>query len=191
MLPHLRFRSSCVTSNALCACAIVAAVSFPCWTSSCNDVRLYEEMFNEHGDVIALQYGGSQLVHTIQSYRRTVAPWTSHRRDIFTTLSRYYSNTFSDADKQVRGAGWRCLANMGIRRGYPPRHSACSISKRPLRVLCMFMNAAKPSRMICIIVLIFATLHADIIVHGNHLCSSITLLLHWNHVFPVRNFSQF
>uniref|UniRef100_H2YYI3 SAC domain-containing protein n=1 Tax=Ciona savignyi TaxID=51511 RepID=H2YYI3_CIOSA len=62
--------------------------------------RLYEEMFETHGDIIALQYGGSQLVHTINSYRRTVAPWTSHSRDIVTTLSRYYTNTFSDADKQ-------------------------------------------------------------------------------------------
>nr|XP_002125633.1 polyphosphoinositide phosphatase [Ciona intestinalis] len=62
--------------------------------------RLYEEMFETHGDIIALQYGGSQLVHTINSYRRTVAPWASHSRDIVTTLSRYYTNTFSDADKQ-------------------------------------------------------------------------------------------
>nr|CAB3246187.1 polyphosphoinositide phosphatase [Phallusia mammillata] len=63
--------------------------------------RLYEEMFDQHGDIIALQYGGSQLVHTIQTYRRTIAPWASHSRDIVTTLSRYYSNTFSDADKQA------------------------------------------------------------------------------------------
>ncbi|XP_076813822.1 polyphosphoinositide phosphatase-like isoform X2 [Clavelina lepadiformis] len=62
--------------------------------------RLFEEMYEAHGDIIALQYGGSQLVHTIQSYRRTVAPWASHSRDIVTTLSRYYTNTFSDADKQ-------------------------------------------------------------------------------------------
>ena len=58
-------------------------------------------MFEAHGDIIALQYGGSQLVHTIQSYRRTVAPLASHSRDIVTTISRYYTNAFSDADKQV------------------------------------------------------------------------------------------
>lgn len=63
-------------------------------------IRLFEEMFEEHGDIIALQYGGSLLVHTIQSYRRLGNPWSSHSRDIVTTLSRYYSNTFSDADKQ-------------------------------------------------------------------------------------------
>ncbi|XP_039259102.2 polyphosphoinositide phosphatase-like [Styela clava] len=61
--------------------------------------RLFEELFEEHGDIIALQYGGSQLVHTIQSYRQT-AVLASHSRDIVTTLSRYYSNTFSDTYKQ-------------------------------------------------------------------------------------------
>lgn len=63
-------------------------------------VRLFEELFEEHGDIIALQYGGSQLVHTIESYRQT-AVFTSHSRDIVTTLSRYYSNTFSDTYKQA------------------------------------------------------------------------------------------
>lgn len=62
-------------------------------------VRMLEEMYEGHGDTLALQYGGSQLVHRIKTYRKT-APWTSQSRDIMHTLSRYYSNTFSDADKQ-------------------------------------------------------------------------------------------
>lgn len=62
--------------------------------------RLFEELFEEHGDIIALQYGGSQLVHTIQSYRQT-AVLASHSRDIVTTISRYYNNTFSDSYKQA------------------------------------------------------------------------------------------
>ena len=56
--------------------------------------RMLEELYEDHGDTLALQYGGSQLVHRIQTYRK-IAPWTSHSRDIMQTLSRYYSNTFS------------------------------------------------------------------------------------------------
>ena len=57
-------------------------------------VRMLEELYEDHGDTLALQYGGSQLVHRIKSYRR-IAPWTSQGNDIMQTLSRYYSNTFS------------------------------------------------------------------------------------------------
>lgn len=46
-----------------------------------------------------VQYGGSQLVHRIKTYRKTAA-WTSQGNDIMQTLSRYYSNTFSDTEKQ-------------------------------------------------------------------------------------------
>ncbi|KAK4293153.1 hypothetical protein Pmani_034130 [Petrolisthes manimaculis] len=62
-------------------------------------VRMLEEMYEDQGDTLALQYGGSQLVHRIRTYRRT-APWTSQGNDIMQTLSRYYSNTFSDTEKQ-------------------------------------------------------------------------------------------
>ncbi|CAL4066485.1 unnamed protein product, partial [Meganyctiphanes norvegica] len=64
-----------------------------------DSVRMLEEMYEDHGDTLALQYGGSQLVHRIKTYRRT-APWTSQGNDIMQTLSRYYSNTFSDTEKQ-------------------------------------------------------------------------------------------
>ena len=53
-----------------------------------------EDLYEDQGDTLALQYGGSQLVHRIKGYRK-VAPWTSSSRDIMQTLSRYYSNTFS------------------------------------------------------------------------------------------------
>jgi len=63
-------------------------------------VRMLEGLFEDHGDTLALQYGGSQLVHRIRSYRR-VSPWLqSKSNDFFQSVSRYYSNTFSDADKQ-------------------------------------------------------------------------------------------
>lgn len=62
-------------------------------------IRLLEVLYEDHGDTLALQYGGSQLVHRIKTYRKT-APWTSQGNDIMQTLSRYYSNTFSDFEKQ-------------------------------------------------------------------------------------------
>ncbi|XP_004348141.1 sac domain-containing inositol phosphatase 3 [Capsaspora owczarzaki ATCC 30864] len=62
-------------------------------------VRLLTEMYEDHGDTIALQYGGSQLVNTMETYRK-ISPWTSHSRDILHTIHRYYSNSFTDVDKQ-------------------------------------------------------------------------------------------
>ncbi|KAK6187826.1 hypothetical protein SNE40_005765 [Patella caerulea] len=62
-------------------------------------VRMLEMLYEDHGDTVALQYGGSQLVHRIKGYRK-IAPWTEHSRDIMQTLSRYYSNAFSDLEKQ-------------------------------------------------------------------------------------------
>ncbi|XP_021349215.1 polyphosphoinositide phosphatase-like [Mizuhopecten yessoensis] len=61
--------------------------------------RMLEQLYEDQGDTIALQYGGSQLVHRIEGYRKT-APWTSHSKDIMNTISRYYSNTFADLEKQ-------------------------------------------------------------------------------------------
>ena len=55
---------------------------------------MLEEMYEDQGDTLALQYGGSNLVHRIKGYRK-IAPWTSSSRDIMQTLSRYYSNAFS------------------------------------------------------------------------------------------------
>ena len=48
---------------------------------------------------MALQYGGSQLVHRIRGYRKD-NPWTSHSYDILNTVSRYYRNAFTDYEKQ-------------------------------------------------------------------------------------------
>lgn len=62
-------------------------------------VAMLESLYEIHGDTLALQYGGSQLVHRIKTYRKT-APWTSSGSDIVQNLSRYYSNTFSDQEKQ-------------------------------------------------------------------------------------------
>ncbi|KAM0751709.1 hypothetical protein T439DRAFT_313088 [Meredithblackwellia eburnea MCA 4105] len=63
-------------------------------------VNLITEMFHDHGDTIALQYGGSHLVNTMDTYRK-IGQWTSHSRDTIENLRRYYTNSFVDADKQA------------------------------------------------------------------------------------------
>ena len=56
--------------------------------------RALEELYEDHGDTLALQYGGSQLVHRIKGYRKLSA-FTSSSKDTLNTISRYYSNAFS------------------------------------------------------------------------------------------------
>ncbi|CAP24866.1 Protein CBG04077 [Caenorhabditis briggsae] len=81
----------------LCAMGILDEPSLSLQSEVC---RLLEDMFDEHGDTMALQYAGSQLVHSIKTYKKTAA-FQERRRDVFQTLSRYYSNTFNDWDKQM------------------------------------------------------------------------------------------
>lgn len=57
------------------------------------------EMFHDHGDTIALQYGGSHLVNTLQTYRK-INQWSSHSRDMIESVKRFYSNSFMDAQRQ-------------------------------------------------------------------------------------------
>lgn len=56
-------------------------------------------MYNTHGNTIAYQYAGSFLVNTLNSYRKE-KPWTSHSRDTIESIKRFYSNSFTDAEKQ-------------------------------------------------------------------------------------------
>ncbi|XP_030749376.1 polyphosphoinositide phosphatase [Sitophilus oryzae] len=86
----------CVLGYQLCALGVLDT---PTLEFDTDCVRMLESLYEDHGDTLALQYGGSQLVHRIKTYRKT-APWTSTGNDIMQTLSRYYSNTFSDAEKQ-------------------------------------------------------------------------------------------
>ena len=62
--------------------------------------NIFQALFEEQGDIIGYQYGGSQLVHTLRSYRGE-DPLASKSKDIIATISRYYSNTFSDNEKQI------------------------------------------------------------------------------------------
>ncbi|XP_067951044.1 polyphosphoinositide phosphatase-like [Watersipora subatra] len=62
-------------------------------------VSMLEALYEDQGDTIALQYGGSNLVHRVQSYRKTDL-LSAHSNDILQTLARYYKNSFSDSEKQ-------------------------------------------------------------------------------------------
>uniref|UniRef100_A0A915PWV9 SAC domain-containing protein n=1 Tax=Setaria digitata TaxID=48799 RepID=A0A915PWV9_9BILA len=61
--------------------------------------RMYEDLMDQHGNTLALQYAGSQLVHSIKTYKK-ISVIQERSRDVIQTLSRYYSNTFGDYDKQ-------------------------------------------------------------------------------------------
>ncbi|KAL7670691.1 hypothetical protein ACOME3_005619 [Neoechinorhynchus agilis] len=62
--------------------------------------RRLRSLYEESGDTLALQYGGSQMVHNVNTYKKT-SPWTSQSREIMHVLSRCYNNAFSDSDKQA------------------------------------------------------------------------------------------
>lgn len=62
-------------------------------------VNILTELFHDLGDTIALQYGGSHLVNTMETYRK-VNQWRSHSRDMIESIKRFYSNSFMDAQRQ-------------------------------------------------------------------------------------------
>lgn len=62
-------------------------------------VNLFTHMWHDHGDTIAIQYGGSHLVNTMATYRK-INQWTSHSRDMVESFKRYYTNSFMDAQRQ-------------------------------------------------------------------------------------------
>lgn len=62
-------------------------------------VNILTELFHDLGDTIALQYGGSHLVNTMETYRK-INQWSSHSRDMIESIKRFYSNSFIDAQRQ-------------------------------------------------------------------------------------------
>ncbi|KAF2838947.1 polyphosphoinositide phosphatase Fig4 [Patellaria atrata CBS 101060] len=62
-------------------------------------VNIFTHMYHDHGDTIAIQYGGSHLVNTMATYRKINA-WQSHSRDMVESFKRYYQNSFLDAQRQ-------------------------------------------------------------------------------------------
>ncbi len=57
-------------------------------------------MFDDLGDVLSQQYGGSNVVHTIKSYSDKSAALSHKANDLTQNFRRYYSNTVSDAERQ-------------------------------------------------------------------------------------------
>ncbi|KAL2157481.1 hypothetical protein VTH06DRAFT_6032 [Thermothelomyces fergusii] len=62
-------------------------------------VNLFTHMYHDHGDTLAVQYGGSQLVNTMETYRK-INQWTSQSRDMIESFKRYYHNSFLDGQRQ-------------------------------------------------------------------------------------------
>lgn len=62
-------------------------------------INLFTEMFHDHGDNIAMQYGGSHLVNTMATYRK-LSHWQSSSRDMVESFKRYYHNSFLDSQRQ-------------------------------------------------------------------------------------------
>lgn len=62
-------------------------------------VDLFTHMYHDHGDTIAVQYAGSHLVNTMETYRK-INQWTSHPRDMLESFKRYYNNSFHDEKRQ-------------------------------------------------------------------------------------------
>ncbi|WKX90438.1 hypothetical protein Q1695_009356 [Nippostrongylus brasiliensis] len=84
------------------ACQLYAmgVLGYPVLSLQSDLCRAFEDLFDDHGDTMAWQYAGSQLVHSIKTYKKTSA-FQERSRDVIQTLSRYYSNTFGDYDKQA------------------------------------------------------------------------------------------
>lgn len=62
-------------------------------------VEIFTQMFHNHGDAIAIQYGGSHLVNTMATYRK-INQWQSSSRDMVESFKRYYHNSFLDTQRQ-------------------------------------------------------------------------------------------
>ncbi|KAF1966144.1 hypothetical protein BU23DRAFT_560472 [Bimuria novae-zelandiae CBS 107.79] len=67
------------------------------YDSDCVDN--FTHMFHNHGDAIAMQYGGSHLVNTMATYRK-INQWQSSSRDMVESFKRYYHNSFLDSQRQ-------------------------------------------------------------------------------------------
>ncbi|THW23828.1 hypothetical protein D6C93_00569 [Aureobasidium pullulans] len=62
-------------------------------------VNVFTHMFHDHGDTIAIQYGGSHLVNTMATYRK-INHWHTQSRDMVESFKRYYHNSFLDSQRQ-------------------------------------------------------------------------------------------
>ncbi|KAI8359085.1 SacI homology domain-containing protein [Choanephora cucurbitarum] len=73
---------------------VLGVIASPKIDFDSDAVNIFTEMYHDHGDTIALQYGGSHLVNTMETYRK-INQWTSHPRDMIESIRRFYANAFS------------------------------------------------------------------------------------------------
>lgn len=66
----------------------------------CDALNVLTEMYQDHGHTLAMQYGGSNLVNDLKSYRKIIE-WTSHSRELIQLMKRYWRNQFNDTEKQA------------------------------------------------------------------------------------------
>ncbi|KAF9413063.1 phosphatidylinositol-3,5-bisphosphate 5-phosphatase [Podila epigama] len=105
--------AKCALGHQLHSLGLIAEPFVP---FDCDVVNMLTEMYHDHGDTIALQYGGSHLVNTMETYRK-INQWTSHSRDMIESIRRFYSNSFVDAEKQ--DAMNLFLGNFVVQKGKP------------------------------------------------------------------------
>lgn len=77
----------------------LGVISEPSINYDTDAINLFTTMYHGHGDTIAIQYGGSQLVNTMETYRK-INQWTSQSRDMVESFRRYYNNSFLDGQRQ-------------------------------------------------------------------------------------------
>ncbi|CAF9911227.1 MAG: hypothetical protein GOMPHAMPRED_007350 [Gomphillus americanus] len=77
----------------------LGVVTSPTLAYDTDTVNLFTQMFHDHGDAIAIQYGGSHLVNTMETYRK-INIWSSGSRDVLESVKRYYHNSFLDGQRQ-------------------------------------------------------------------------------------------
>ncbi|KAF9965930.1 phosphatidylinositol-3,5-bisphosphate 5-phosphatase [Mortierella alpina] len=106
--------AKCALGHQLYSLGLIAEPVVP---FDCDVVNMLTEMYHDHGDTIALQYGGSHLVNTMETYRK-INQWTSHSRDMIESIRRFYSNSFVDAEKQ--DAMNLFLGNYRVQKGACP-----------------------------------------------------------------------
>lgn len=72
------------------------------------------DSFEQMGHTLALQYGGSEAHATF--FQRQRGDWeaATQSRDLLTSVRRFYSGMYTDAEKQVR---WALKSVMGVPEG--------------------------------------------------------------------------
>lgn len=86
----------CALSHQLYAMGLIQSPNDLSFDSAISLVLM--EMYEIAGHQLALQYGGSGLAHTMNTF--VTKSIVDHSKDFLTVVQRYYRNTFTDQEKQ-------------------------------------------------------------------------------------------